>query len=262
MPQNQPKPNQIRENYLRLRGLVSDAAARSGRSSEQIRIVGVTKYVDETATRALVEAGCQDLGESRPQSLWGKSAAMADLTVKWHLIGHLQRNKSRRTFPLLHLMHSLDSERIYETLVQDAVALHQSLNVLLEVNVTTDESKTGFSIDEVRRFLDRVVSNQKANASGFGASGQAETEDASNGRSANSANVRIVGLMGMSSLEGGDAQAHIDFAKLRELRDAWESEFELELPELSMGMSNDFEIAIEHGATIVRVGSMLFESNG
>lgn len=261
MPQNQLKPNQIRDNYVRLQGRVGAAAARSGRKPEQIRIVGVTKYVDEAATRALAEAGCRDLGESRPQSLWGKSAALADLDVRWHLIGHLQRNKSRRTFPLLRLMHSLDSERIYETLALDAAALGQSLDVLLEINVTTDESKTGFSIDNARTFLAKVASGNLAGALIANAENNAEASVADVNVTKENGSVRIVGLMGMSSLEGGDAQAHVDFAKLREIRDEWQVEFGMQLPELSMGMSNDFEIAIEHGATIIRVGSMLFEAN-
>ena len=102
----------IAENVARVRGRIADAAARSGRPASQITLVAVTKYVSAAMVRPLIAAGCIDLGESRPQQLWEKAAALGDLPVRWHLIGHLQRNKVRRTLPLVTMIHSVDSPRL------------------------------------------------------------------------------------------------------------------------------------------------------
>jgi hypothetical protein len=197
-------------------------------------LVGVSKYVDASVARLLVEAGCATLGESRPQQLWQKAAALDDLAIEWHLIGHLQRNKVRRTLPLVALIHSIDSERLLREIDEQAGATGVQARCLLEANVSGDAAKGGFSPQS----LPAIV----AAAPSF-------------------ANVSILGLMSMASLEGGTAQAEIDFERLRTLRDQLASNLPdgVALDELSMGMSGDFEAAIRQGATIVRVGSALFE---
>lgn len=224
----------IRENFLEIQGLVTAAAARSGRSADAVRIVGVTKYVDASAARAVVEAGCLDLGESRPQSLWDKAEQLPG-SVRWHLIGHLQRNKCKRTLPLLHMLHSLDSWRLAEQIVADAAPQSPPVRVLLEVNLTLDPTKTGLPPEAALPWLHQYL---------------------------NAPNLRqrlhLVGLMGMSSLAADRDQTRREFAHLRELRDRWSHELGLPLPELSMGMSDDFEIAIEEGSTCVRIGSRFF----
>src|SRR5205823_37285 len=101
--------SQIRDNLVRVRENIAAAAVRSGRLANQVMLVGVTKYVESAIARLLVEADLKDLGESRPQELWRKAEAFADLRVAWHLIGHLQRNKVRRTLPLVTCIHSVDS---------------------------------------------------------------------------------------------------------------------------------------------------------
>lgn len=212
------------------------AATAAGRRAEVVRLVAVTKYVDAATTRLLVSAGCGDLGESRPQQLWDKHAALADLDVRWHLIGHLQRNKVRRTAPLLHMLHSGDSLRLLSE-INEARGDAVPLPVLLEVNVSGDAAKHGFSPIEVEPLLDDLSRLKR---------------------------LEVRGLMCMAGLEGNAADARREFASLRELRDrlrsAWRGRFALD--ELSMGMSGDFEAAVAEGSTMVRVGSALFEGIG
>ena len=198
-------------------------------------MVGVTKYVSAEVARWLAEIGCKLLAESKPQSLWEKASALSDLKVDWHLIGHLQRNKAKRTLPLISTMHSLDSDRVLEQIKNDAAERTSPLKILLEVNISGDPEKTGLLVPEALS----ILLSWKDSAEQF-------------------RTVSIVGLMGMSSLDGGADRARRDFASLRELRDRWETETKILLPELSMGMSDDFEQAVEEGATLVRIGSILF----
>ena len=179
--------------------------------------------------------GCSTFAESRPQVLWEKAAALSDLQVDWHLIGHLQRNKAKRTLLLVSTIHSLDSMRILEQIQQDTVERPQPLRLLLEMNISGDREKTGMLVSEGEELLDlwQLKSHEFPNLS-------------------------IVGLMGMGSLDGGPDQARRDFAAIRSLRDDWAKRSGMQLKELSMGMSQDFETAIEEGATMVRIGSILF----
>jgi hypothetical protein len=182
----------------------------------------------------LVESGLNTLGESRPQQLWQKAEALADLQVSWHLIGHLQRNKVKRTLPLVACIHSVDSLRLLQEISREAAAVHRTADVLLELNVSGDTSKTGLKPDEIEPLFPEI-SKQPS--------------------------VRVLGLMTMAGLEGGADRARRDFAALRTLRDqlAPKCPASVVLNELSMGMSGDYEVAIEEGATIIRVGTALFE---
>jgi pyridoxal phosphate enzyme (YggS family) len=224
----------IAENVERVRSRIAEAAARSGRTADQVRLVGVTKYVGLREARALLAARLLELGESRPQELWRKAEALPGQGVTWHLIGHLQRNKVRRTLPLAPLIHSADSLRLLTAINQEAESLNLTAQVLLEVNVSGEAAKHGLTPEEVQPMLPAVAALKR---------------------------VRALGLMAMASLVGGREQARRDFARLRELRDqlAPSCPPEISLAELSMGMSDDFDVAIEEGATIVRVGSALFE---
>ncbi|HTU25442.1 MAG TPA: YggS family pyridoxal phosphate-dependent enzyme [Pirellulales bacterium] len=221
----------------RLAGVVDRVAAAtvaSGRPAGAVTLVAVTKYMPVAWARALVEAGCRDLGESRPQELWSKAAELADPAIRWHFIGHMQRNKLRRSLPVISLFHSVDSQRLLAALDEEAAAAGRVVPALLEVNISGDANKTGFTAAEIAPLVDRL---------------------------GDFAHVRIDGLMGMSGLEHSEAEAERDFERLRTLRDelvgrlpagaAW--------PHLSMGMSGDFEAAIRQGATLVRIGSALTE---
>jgi len=223
----------LRANLAQVRRRIADAALAAGREPESIRLVAVTKYVDAATTRALIKAGARDLGEARPQELWSKAAALAGLDVEWHLIGHLQRNKLRRTLTVADWIDSCDSSRLLESIDSESAAVGRVAKILLEVNVSGEPAKTGLAPAEVRAALELAGSL---------------------------AHIHVRGLMGMASRSGGLAAAERDFAALGQLRDELRAHAPpgVSLDELSMGMSDDLEAGIRHGATMVRVGSALF----
>jgi len=225
---------QIAQNVAIVRQRIATAAARCGRSENDIKMVAVTKYVGEEETRLLVESGCRTLGESRPQHLVPKAEAMRDMNVRWHMIGHIQRNKVRRIAPLVSMIESVDSVKL--ALAIDRIAGEMSLRIpiLLEANISGDETKSGFDPDLIEGAIGEI---------------------------ADCLNIKVNGLMGMASLASGVDMARKDFQRLRTLRDRLRKNCpdEIQLEELSMGMSSDYEVAIEEGSTIVRVGSALFE---
>ena len=224
----------ISDNLNRIRERMAHAAISAGRSPHDAKLVAVSKYVGVAETAALLSAGCTLLGESRPQQLWEKAAAPELADAEWHLVGHLQRNKVRKTLPLVRLIHSVDSLRLLETINESAIELNHRAQVLLEVNCSGDAAKHGLTGDALKRLLPEA---------------------------ARLTNVKVCGLMTMAALEGDETVAAKNFADLRNLRDTLRAECpaNVVLDELSMGMSHDFEIAIREGATLVRVGSLLFE---
>jgi hypothetical protein len=225
--------SQVAENCRRVRARIESACVRSGRSADAVRLVAVTKYADLEWIRALVHLGVVDLGESRPQQLVERVPLLPD-HVRWHLIGHLQRNKVRAVLPLTALIHSVDSFRLLARIDSLAEELQLSPRVLLEVSVSGEASKNGFAPDELVAGWEAVRHLQ---------------------------HVRVDGLMTMAPATEDAEQARPFFRALRQLRDqlADISPPEITLTELSMGMSGDFEVAIEEGATILRVGSSLFD---
>jgi len=226
--------DQIAENLGQVRERIADASLRSGRKPDDVLLVAVTKYVGLEMIEPLIDAGASVLGESRPQQFWPKAEALADRPIRWHMIGQLQRNKIRRTLPLVEMIHSAESARLVGAIDRIAGDLSLRMPLLLEVNVSGDETKHGFSPKELEAELSNLATCR---------------------------NVEIRGLMCMAGL-GTDAEgARGDFAALRGLRDRLRVNCpsEVKLDELSMGMSGDYEVAIEEGATIVRVGSALYE---
>ncbi|HEV3415615.1 MAG TPA: YggS family pyridoxal phosphate-dependent enzyme [Pirellulales bacterium] len=226
----------ITDNLAEIRERIAAAAARSGRPAEAVTVVAVTKSQAARAARELVAAGCRDLGESRPQELWSKAGELADLPIRWHMIGHLQRNKVERTLPIVSLIHSVDSRRVAAAVDQTAQSLGRTVPILVEVNISGDRSKHGFQPEEMPAVLPAIAAL---------------------------GHLRIRGLMAMAGREGDSGAARRDFAQLREFRDQLRRSLPdgVPLDELSMGMSGDFEAAIEEGATIVRIGSALFEDD-
>ncbi|EAQ77946.1 hypothetical protein DSM3645_27246 [Blastopirellula marina DSM 3645] len=223
----------LAENLAEVRGKIAAAADRAGRSSDDVRLIAVTKYVDLETTEALFELGCCDLGESRPQQLWARAEQFAARPVRWHMIGHLQTNKAKRTAPVLSWLHAGDSLRLLKA-VDAAATADRRVQALLEINISGDAAKHGIAPDDAPRVLEEA---------------------------AKLPHLEIRGLMGMAALAGGVDVARANFAALRELRDrlAADAPDNIELTELSMGMSGDYQAAIEEGATMVRVGSSLFE---
>jgi pyridoxal phosphate enzyme (YggS family) len=214
------------------------ACQRAGRSREEITLVGVTKTVPAEVAALLWRLGVHDLGESRPQELWRKAAALPQ--ARWHLIGHLQRNKIARTLPLIHLLHSVDSLRLLwamEEACAQGLACPRPVPVLLEVNAGGEPTKGGFAPDEVPGLVPQLARLE---------------------------HVRVAGLMTMAALEEDPEKCRPTFARLRQLREALRGQLPPAHPlaHLSMGMSNDFEVAVEEGATLVRLGTVLLEGLG
>jgi pyridoxal phosphate enzyme (YggS family) len=235
MPSSDDILNRIRDNVAGVRESIAAATSRSGRLADQITLVGVTKYVEPEVARLLVDAGIQELGESRPQELWRKAEALTDLGIIWHLIGHLQRNKVKRTTQVAAVIHSADSLALLQEINTHAASrTPPASDVLLEVNISGEAAKHGFRPDEIESLLPQIAQLK---------------------------HVAVVGLMTMSGLASDRDQTRREFAALRELRDklALVHPPNVVFNELSMGMSGDYEIAIEEGATIVRIGSALFE---
>lgn len=215
------------------------ACRRAGRARDEVTLVAVTKTVSPAIAALLPALGVFDLGESRPQELWRKVEALAGSThaVRWHLIGHLQRNKIERTLPLAHCIHSVDSLRLLEALERACPACRPAgsrLDVFLEVNASREANKHGFAPEEVAALAPALLPLK---------------------------NLRIAGLMTMAAYEEDPEHCRPTFAALRQLRERLRVAVGSAHPlqHLSMGMSNDFEVAIEEGATMVRLGTVLFE---
>lgn len=223
----------LRENLTRVSDELAAACARAGRSPDSVRLVAVTKYVRADIAQRLVQMGCLDLGESRPQELVRKATSIEG-AVRWHLVGHLQRNKVRLVVPHVSLIHSVDSDRLMEGLEGALSAQRRVADALIEVNISGEAAKHGSDPAELERLLTR----------------------ASELRS-----LRVRGLMGMAALHASEAESRHQFERLRQYRDRHQERFpNLDLRELSMGMSGDYPQAIAAGATIVRIGSAIFES--
>lgn len=222
----------LKENWQSIQDEVREAALASGRKPESVSIIAVSKYVGCETTDALAQVGCCDLGESRPQALWQKAAALSQRPgLRWHLIGHLQRNKIRRVLQVRPLIHSVDSQRLLAALATESLAQNIQTSVLLEVNISGDENKTGFAVSAVSDLVAQLPMT----------------------------GLQVQGLMAMAGWGTHRQDAREQFAQLRELRDQLATESGLPLPELSMGMSGDFREAIAEGATMVRIGSRLLE---
>jgi len=218
-----------------VRERIERARARAGRGGA-VTLVAVTKTHPPETVQAAIRAGVTDVGENRVQELEGKVAAVGRDAVRWHLIGHLQRNKVRQALPLFDLIHSLDSERLAQALSAEAVKMGVTVRALVEINSVGEESKSGFAADEA---VDAV------------------------GRIATLPGLELVGMMTMAPFTDDESIIRRAFANTR--RAAEEAERQVpgfRAAHLSMGMSNDFEIAVEEGATLVRVGSSIFGERG
>lgn len=199
---------QIATNLVTVRQRIADACARVGRDPASVRLLPVSKTVDEARIRMAVAAGCHELGENKVQEAQRKAEAMADLGVHWSVIGHLQTNKARYVARFASEFQALDSLRVAEALQQRLQLEERTLDVFVQVNTSAEPSKYGLEPDAVEAFVQQLPA----------------------------------------------------FDRLRELRDQLQRTAppDLDLSQLSMGMSGDFEVAIEEGATVVRVGQAIF----
>ena len=217
-------------NAAPVRSRIAAAAARAGRSPDDVRIVAVTKGHPLDRAREAVAEGLLDLGENRVQEALGKQAEWPDAPVRWHLIGHLQRNKAKLVVGRFVLIHSLDSIRLADALEAAAASAGVVQDVLLEVNVGRESLKTGALPDEAPLLLAHAVALP---------------------------HLAVRGLMTIAPFTGDVAVQRRTFRELRLLRDSLATA-DCDLAALSMGMSGDFEVAVEEGATMVRLGTVLF----
>ena len=224
---------QIRDNLMRVQERIGAAARNVGRRSEEITLIGVSKTQPPEAIRAAYEAGLRHFGENRVQEWEGKRAELGDLQANWHLVGHLQSNKAGRAAGLFHSVDSVDDLALAQRLdrARGEQADAQKLRILIEVRVEEEESKSGVKPEEAAPLA-------------------VQMSDLSH--------LELVGLMCIPPFLDDPAKLRCYFQRLRELRDSLAREISRELPVLSMGMSHDFEVAIEEGATEVRVGMAIF----
>jgi len=205
-----------------------DAAVRRGGHGQAVTIVAVTKTHGPDAVQAAWDAGVHDVGENRIQEALPKMEAVS-VPVRWHLIGHLQRNKVK-SLAKFDLLHSLDSSRLAETVNEFALGAKAPVNALMQINVVGEESKGGYAPDEWQREADRLRSL---------------------------AGLRVRGVMTMAPLDADEQTLRATFAGARRARELLHAAGH-DATELSMGMSSDYEVAVEEGATYIRLGTILF----
>ena len=222
--------DQISENLERVRSQIAEAAAKCGRSVDDVELVAISKTHEAERVRIVFDSGQRLFGESRVQEARVKIPLLPS-SARWHFVGRLQRNKIRHALPLFELFHSVDSVELARDMnrIADEEGLHP--RVLFEVNVAGEGSKIGFSPNSLREVMETILDLPR---------------------------LTIEGLMTIPPLAPDAEDSRRHFIALRELRAQLATEFQVELPQLSMGMTNDFTIAIEEGATMVRVGTAIF----
>jgi pyridoxal phosphate enzyme (YggS family) len=223
-----------RQRLKQIQDRIAAACQRVGRTPDEVTIVAVTKYISVEETKALVDAGQLDLGENRLQVALPKLEALAERApgVRWHYIGSLQTNKVKEVLQRFHLIHSLDRMSLAKEIDKRARRLGLTVPCLVQVNVSGEESKSGFAPEEVADFL-RALREMPT--------------------------IEVRGFMTMAPASDDPETARPVFRGLREWRDRWieDGVAPATATDLSMGMSGDFEVAVEEGATIVRIGSIL-----
>jgi pyridoxal phosphate enzyme (YggS family) len=223
----------IRDNLLRVQERVFAAARRAGRPAEEITLIGVSKTHPAEAIREAFAAGLRHFGENRVQEWGGKQGALQDLSATWHLIGHLQSNKAARAAKLFHSIDSVDDFALAQRLdrARTESDVPGKMRVLIEVHIAEEETKTGAAAEGLPALAEKIAALPM---------------------------LELAGLMCIPPFAENVEEARPHFKRLRELRDKLAKQLGRALPVLSMGMSHDFEVAIEEGATEVRVGTALF----
>jgi len=216
----------IKENYLRIKNEIPD-----------LRIVAVTKYVGAEKVIEAYKAGIRDFGENRIQDAEKKKEELPEEIQKniiWHFLGHIQTNKAKKIAGSFEYIHSVDSVKVAEILAKTASAKGIKQKILIQVNIAEEKTKYGFTINEFKKDFERIL---------------------------NLESLEVSGLMTMAPFTKEERIVREVFKGLRELKDKLQTEYQINIPELSMGMSNDYKIAWEEGSTIVRIGQALFKEN-
>jgi hypothetical protein len=222
--------NSIAENLQSVREQMAQAAAKAGRALEEIELVAISKTHSADEVREAISAGQILFGESRVQEARRKIPELLS-NIRWHFVGHLQKNKIRHTLPLFEMIHSVDSLALAQDI--NRIAQEEGLHprVLLEVNVAGEGSKFGFAPEKLRSEMESLLALPR---------------------------LSILGLMCIPPIAEEAEASREHFVQLREFRDSLQTEFRVDLAQLSMGMTQDYWIAIEEGATLVRVGTAIF----
>ena len=220
----------IAENLERVREQIAQAAAKAGREVDEIELVAISKTHEAAKVRDAIEAGQTLFGESRVQEARVKIPELPS-SLRWHFVGHLQKNKIRHALPLFELIHSVDSLPLAEDInrIAEEEGLHP--RVLLEVNVAGEGSKFGFAPEKLKAEMESLLALPR---------------------------LSILGLMCIPPIAEEAEASRKYFVALREVRDRLQTEFHVDLAQLSMGMTQDFAVAVEEGATLVRVGTAIF----
>jgi PLP dependent protein len=218
----------IEKGYAAVKSAIATAAKVSGRDPQSVRLIAVSKTVGIEEVRLAYNLGIHDFGENRVQDAAEKVKDLPE--AKWHFIGHLQSNKVKDVLPFYSLIHSLDRKSLANALQNYAEKMGMTVDVLLQVNVSGEKSKYGLAPDELPSFLDYLCDLKK---------------------------IRLCGLMTMAPYVEDAEEARPYFRQLRQLRDHYSFSCP-DLKELSMGMTNDYKVAVEEGATIVRIGTAIF----
>jgi PLP dependent protein len=220
----------ILDNLEGVREQIAQAAAKAGRDVKSVELVAIAKTHPAEKVREAVEGGQTLFGESRVQEARAKISELSS-NIRWHFVGHLQKNKVRQALPLFEMIHSVDSLALAQDI--NRIAEEEGLypRVLLEVNVAGEGSKFGFAPDDLREQMEALLALPR---------------------------LSIEGLMCIPPLAVESEDSRKFFVQVRELRDSLEKEFNMKLPQLSMGMTQDFPIGIQEGATLVRVGTAIF----
>lgn len=221
----------IKHNLSVVQQNVAAACRRCNRAPEEVTLVAVTKTVGVTEIQALMQLGIRDFGENRVAVAAEKADMITAEDVNWHLIGHLQRNKVPAIHSSIKSIHSVESLKLIKVLAKEAKKRGQDFNLFLEVNISGEESKYGISPSEAASFVAAIKE---------------------------AGGLNLLGLMTMAPFTAKAEDTRPVFRGLKELQLGLQDELKIELPYLSMGMSNDYEVAIEEGATHIRVGSALF----
>lgn len=222
----------VRERIEQVRRRIAEAAGRSGRDPNDVQLVAVTKSVVVSQIREALDAGLTVFGENRIQEAKGKVALLSSPSIQWHLVGTLQTNKSKLAVELFELIHSLDSVKLAASMDRHGAALRKQVRALIEVNLEGESDKSGLHESELLPLLQACRAY---------------------------AHLTIEGLMAIPPFHRNPQDVRPYFRRLRLLRDrAADTHPDFRLRHLSMGMSNDFEVAIEEGATLVRIGTAIF----
>ncbi len=226
-------PAALRARLESVRNRIANAASRAGRDPSSVTLVAVSKTFPPSAIRAASILGQLDFGENKVQEALGKIAETTDVTARWHLIGHLQSNKIKKAAAAFDTIHSVHDVALVEKLDFEAGQLQRTINLLIQVDLAREATKSGVPAESVRPVVDAALA---------------------------ASHLRLTGLMILPPAGDDPNTARPWFARLRQLRDDLVADGvpEAALTHLSMGMSDDFEVAIEEGATIVRVGSAIF----